>query len=158
MVISDSCYSDMSSQHPLLQLKASDSTQSGPILSDPTLSEDETALSPIIANTRVRTLLTANITQLRQTTAPAQRSVFTAAILGVLDTNQKPLDSHSLFVKVFLDLQQQSALDESAPHPLPIYAPIKEAGHEVGDFYFNPIERPYSEQGLAYANHPELEF
>ena len=69
------------------------------------------------------------------------KTIFTAALLGVLRTNNDVLEGYRLYRKLQTTVKRQAArlnVDQD-----PQYAPLKFAGHETADFFFVPKNSPY---------------
>jgi len=126
MVVADSCYSGTLSSASI----ARSSTE---------------AFSPeihkewvdIMATTPARMALTSGGVQPVIDNGGGKHSVFAKAFLDVLNENQGLLEGYSLYTNILLKMKANTSkldIDQVSN-----YAPIKHAGHEAGEFFFQRI-------------------
>ncbi len=72
--------------------------------------------------------------------AKGEHSIFANALLNLLENNDTILRENVLFSRVSVDVYQQAKLNDIEQSPE--MRPIREAGHEGGDFYFIPVVSP----------------
>jgi uncharacterized caspase-like protein len=108
-----------------------DSCFSGTLLrSDPTVSLDERhSLLEKLSNLRSRNIMTSGGLEPVNDGGGGKHSVFAAALLKALHDNRQPLEAGRLFVQI----RERVALGASQT---PQYAPLRNAGHDGGDFIF----------------------
>jgi hypothetical protein len=68
--------------------------------------------------------------------AERMNSVFARALLATLETNDQVLTAPELFLRIRSLVRRASG--EASPAPEPELKALKDAGHEVGDFFFVP--------------------
>lgn len=88
---------------------------------------------------RSRTALTSGGVQPVPDTGRGEHSFFARAFLNVLEDNNELLDAQRLFREISVSLAL-AAVDAPIAQT-PEYAPIQFAGHESGQFFFNPSAR-----------------
>ena len=66
-----------------------------------------------------------------------RHSLFAKAFLDALRSNEGVLEGYALYSRVLTAMAAQSS--PLAQPQVPQYAPIHLAGHESGEFFFNPI-------------------
>ena len=64
--------------------------------------------------------------------------MFANAFLGALQSNDRILEGYTLYARVLEAMSEQPPVQGQTQTPL--YAPIHLAGHESGEFFFNPLE------------------
>lgn len=124
LVIADSCYAGA--------LTRSAVARSAPGQSE---AERENWLR-LMARKRSRTALTSGGLAPVLDTGSGGHSVFAAALLDVLRTNQEVLEAQRLYREV--SARVALAAERYRVEQVPEYAPIGTAGHEAGDFFFVP--------------------
>jgi hypothetical protein len=87
-----------------------------------------------MVNGRSRTALTSGGVQPVPDVGAGNHSFFARAFLNALTDNKKLLEAQ----RVFREVSTSLALSTSALPQLPQYAPIRYAGHESGEFFFQP--------------------
>ena len=90
----------------------------------------------LMARKRSRTALTSGGLAPVLDTGSGEHSVFAAALLDVLRTNQDVLETQRLYREV--SARVALAAERYRVEQVPEYAPIGTAGHEAGDFFFVP--------------------
>lgn len=124
LVVADSCYSGTLTQTPLARV-ATD-------VPDDVRAE----WIKIMDETRARITLTSGGLEPVLDGGGGAHSVFAKAFLDALRNNDGILEGYSLYYQVLDNMQQSSATLAQAQ--VPQYAPIHMAGHESGEFLFNP--------------------
>ncbi|MGI9286757.1 MAG: caspase family protein [Pseudomonadales bacterium] len=124
LVVADSCYSGTLTQTPLARVETD--------VADDVRAE----WIKIMADTRARITLTSGGVEPVLDGGGGSHSVFAKAFLDALRSNDRILEGYSLYYQV-LDNMQASAANV-AQSQVPQYAPIHMAGHESGEFFFNP--------------------
>jgi uncharacterized caspase-like protein len=117
-------------------LVLADSCFSGSLLrSDPTVEIDERqSLLRKLAMRRSRSIMTSGGLEPVIDDGAGKHSVFAAALLRALSANRQPLEAGRLFVQI----RDRVALNAAQT---PQYAPLRNAGHDGGDFIFEPRKR-----------------
>jgi hypothetical protein len=113
-----------------------DSCFSGSLLrSDPTVEIDERqSLLRKLAARRSRSIMTSGGLEPVVDNGAGKHSIFAAALLKALSSNRQPLEAGRLFVEI----RDRVALNAAQT---PQYAPLRNAGHDGGDFIFEPRKR-----------------
>jgi uncharacterized caspase-like protein len=113
-----------------------DSCFSGTLLrSDPTVAIDEReSLLRKLAARRSRSIMTSGGLEPVSDAGAGNHSIFAAALLKALRENRQPLEAGRLFVQI----RDRVALNAAQT---PQYAPLRNAGHDGGDFIFAPRTR-----------------
>jgi hypothetical protein len=108
-----------------------DSCFSGPLLRrDPTVAIDERqSLLKKLAARRSRTIMTSGGLEPVGDGGGGQHSIFAAALLRALRDNRHELEAGRLFMQI----RDRVALNASQT---PQYGPLRNAGHDGGDFIF----------------------
>ena len=88
------------------------------------------------AASRSRTALTSGGLAPVPDTAAGGNSLFAQAFVAALEDNRSLLPAQRLFREVSLSLA--TAATETSLPQAPEYAPIQFAGHEAGEFFFQP--------------------
>jgi hypothetical protein len=91
----------------------------------------------LMADKRARLVLSSGGVQPVLDSGGGKHSVFAAAFLNALGSNNGILEGQRLFSQVSQGVTNVSAA--AAIEQVPQYAPIKYAGHEAGDFFFVPV-------------------
>jgi len=125
MVVADSCYSGT--------------------LSATSIPRTNTNFSPsihkewvnIMATTPARMALTSGGVQPVIDNGGGNHSIFAKAFLGALTNNKGLLEGYSLYTTILSEMRKLS--HELNIDQIPDYAPIKHAGHEAGEFFFQRI-------------------
>ncbi len=124
LVVADSCYSGTLSQTPLARVETD--------IADEVRAE----WIKIMSETRARITLTSGGLEPVLDGGGGEHSVFAKAFLAALRDNERILEGYSLYYQVLENMQQSST--KVAQTQVPQYAPIHMAGHESGEFLFNP--------------------
>ncbi len=124
LVVADSCYSGTLSQTPLARIETD--------IPDDVRAE----WIKIMGETRARITLTSGGLEPVLDGGGGAHSVFAKAFLQALRDNDHILEGYSLYYQVLNNMQQNSTT--TALTQVPQYAPIHMAGHESGEFLFNP--------------------
>ena len=124
LVVADSCYSGTLTRAAVARLDSgmSKKTRSNWI--------------KLMADKRARLVLSSGGVQPVLDSGGGKHSVFAAAFLNALGSNNGILEGQRLFSLVSQGVTNVSAA--AAIEQVPQYAPIKYAGHEAGDFFFVP--------------------
>jgi len=122
LLVADSCYSGTLTRAAIARLDAG--------MSD----EERLRWLKAMATKRARVVLTSGGVQPVLDGGGGDHSVFAAAFLAALEDNQGILESQRLAQTV----TQRVAITAAAAsiEQVPVYAPIRFAGHEAGDFFF----------------------
>lgn len=140
LVIADSCYSGAMTRSSLSRL--------GTGMSD----EAKTKWYRIMAKTKARAVLTSGGLQPVLDSGGGDHSIFTAALLNVLRSNNNVLEGYKLYRKLQTTVKRQAALLNVDQDPQ--YSPIKFAGHETADFFFVPKRNPLAGTvSISTSNH-----
>lgn len=123
LVIADSCYSGALTRSAVARAPGQ------------SLAERDNWLK-LMAHKRSRTALTSGGLAPVLDTGSGGHSVFAAALLDVLRTNQDVLETQRLYREVAARVAL--AAERYRVEQVPEYAPIGTAGHEAGDFFFVP--------------------
>lgn len=123
LVIADSCYSGALTRSAMAR-----TPEQSPAERDNWLK--------LMARKRSRTALTSGGLAPVLDTGSGGHSVFAAALLDVLQTNQDVLEAQRLYREV--SARVALAAERYRMEQVPEYAPIGTAGHEAGDFFFVP--------------------
>ena len=113
-----------------------DSCFSGTLLrSDPTVEIDERqSMLRKLASRRSRSIMTSGGLEPVVDDGGGKHSIFAAALLKALSSNRQPIEAGRLFVQI----RDRVALNAAQT---PQYAPLRNAGHDGGDFIFEPRKR-----------------
>ena len=113
-----------------------DSCFSGTLLrSDPTVEIDERqSMLQKLAARRSRSIMTSGGLEPVIDNGAGKHSIFADALLRALRENRKPIEAGRLFVQI----RDRVALNAEQT---PQYAPLRNAGHDGGDFIFQPRQR-----------------
>ncbi len=125
LVVADSCYAGTLTQTPIARVQAD--------VPDDVRAE----WIKIMAETRARITLTSGGVEPVLDGGGGRHSVFAKAFLGALRNNDGVLEGYTLYSKVLEAMASQSS--PLAQLQMPQYAPIHLAGHESGEFFFNPV-------------------
>ena len=124
LVVADSCYSGSLTRSSLAQM-------------DTNFSEAERLTwLRAMAKSRARLALTSGGLNPVADVGGGNHSLFANALLGVLEHNNDILEGQSLYQQVFAQVTigaEDMHIDQE-----PLYAPIRHAGHESGEFFFLP--------------------
>ncbi len=125
MVVADSCYSGTLTGVTLPRYSAA-----------LPVAEQKEWLQTIMG-LRARTVLTSGgVEPVLDTGAGGDHSIFAQAFLEALKNNKRLLEGYTLYRDVLKEVSSSAAaLNE---HQTPEYAPIMHAGHEAGEFFFQP--------------------
>ena len=124
LVVADSCYSGALTRSSMARI------------SPQTTGETRYKWMTVMNNTRSRTVLTSGGLKPVLDIGKDGHSVFAGAFLKVLQDNADVLDGYKLFRELVNDVRDTAARYQVDQEPL--YAPIKFAGHEAGEFFFVP--------------------
>ncbi len=124
LVVADSCYSGSLTRSSLAQLD-----------SDVSEAERLTWLRAM-AKSRARLALTSGGLKPVADIGGGEHSLFANALLGILESNSDILEGQRLYQQVFA--QVSLGADNLNIEQEPLYAPIRHAGHESGEFFFLP--------------------
>jgi len=125
MVVADSCYAGT--------LSSSSMARPDVAMSDDIREE----WIEIMSETRARTVLTSGGIAPVMDGGGGEHSVFAKAFIDTLEANEGIMEGHTLYRNVLSQVRARSqSLDLEQ---IPEYAPIKHAGHEAGEFFFQPI-------------------
>lgn len=125
MVVADSCYSGT--------------------LSDSSVPRYSEALPPAqqkewldaVIGLRARTVLTSGGVEPVLDIGAGEHSIFAKAFIDALSNNKNLLEGYTLYRDVLKNVRAASAAVNQ--HQTPQYAPMLHAGHEAGEFFFQPI-------------------
>jgi uncharacterized caspase-like protein len=127
LVVADSCYSGSLTRSSLAQL-------------DTDVSEVERLTwLRAMAKSRARLALTSGGLNPVADVGGGDHSLFANALLGILDNNNDILEGQRLYQQVFAQViigAENLNIDQE-----PLYAPIRHAGHESGEFFFLPAKQ-----------------
>ena len=91
----------------------------------------------IMSETRARTVLTSGGVAPVMDGGGGEHSVFAKAFLETLESNKGIMEGHTLYRNVLSQVRARSQTMNL--EQIPEYAPIKHAGHEAGEFFFQPV-------------------
>ena len=113
-----------------------DSCFSGSLLrSDPTVEIDERqSMLRKLAERRSRSIMTSGGLEPVIDNGAGKHSIFASALLKALSSNRQPIEAGRLFVQI----RDRVSLNAAQT---PQYAPLRNAGHDGGDFIFEPRKR-----------------
>lgn len=113
-----------------------DSCFSGSLLrSDPTVEIDERqSLLRKLAERRSRSIMTSGGLEPVIDNGAGKHSIFASALIKALSSNRQPIEAGRLFVQI----RDRVSLNAAQT---PQYAPLRNAGHDGGDFIFEPRTR-----------------
>jgi len=125
MVVADSCYSGT--------------------LSDSSVPRYSEALPPAqqkewleaVIGLRARTVLTSGGVEPVLDIGAGEHSIFARAFIDALNNNKNLLEGYTLYRDVLKNVRASAAAVNQ--HQTPQYAPMLHAGHEAGEFFFQPI-------------------
>ena len=124
LVVADSCYSGSLTRSSLAQL-------------DTDVSEVERLTwLRAMAKSRARLALTSGGLKPVADIGGGEHSLFANALLGILEDNSDILEGQRLYQQVFA--QVAMGAENLNIEQEPLYAPIRHAGHESGEFFFLP--------------------
>ena len=124
MVIADSCYSGTLTRAAVARLDAG-MTQNA-----------RSNWLRVMIEKRSRVVLSSGGVQAVLDSGGGGHSVFTKALLGALEDNTEVLEGQRLAIAVTRAVAASASANEIGQ--IPVFAPIKYAGHEAGDFFFTP--------------------
>ena len=124
MVIADSCYSGTLTRAAVARLDAG-MTQNA-----------RSNWLRVMIEKRSRVVLSSGRVQAVLDSGGCGHSVFTKALLGALEDNTEVLEGQRLAIAVTRAVAASASANEIGQ--IPVFAPIKYAGHEAGDFFFTP--------------------
>jgi len=122
LVVADSCYAGTLTQSPLARVE----------MDIPTELREEWV--EVMLEARARITLTSGGLEPVLDGGGGSHSIFAKAFLGILRENKGLLEGYSLYSKVLSRIAQ----NPNEITQVPQYAPIHLAGHEAGEFFFNP--------------------
>jgi hypothetical protein len=135
LVVADSCYSGALTRSSMARIAPA------------TRDNIRVKWLKVMNRTRSRTVLTSGGLKPVLDTGGGGHSVFANVFLRILEKNDGILDGYKLYRSLFDDVRRAAARFDVDQEPL--YAPIKYAGHEAGEFFFVP--KRASLQGAAPA-------
>ena len=124
LVVADSCYAGTMTQTPIARVQAD--------VPDDVRAE----WMKVMAETRARITLTSGGVEPVLDGGGGRHSVFASAFLEALRSNDGVLEGYTLYSRVLEVMASQASTLARAQ--IPQYAPIHLAGHESGEFFFNP--------------------
>ena len=124
LVVADSCYAGTLTQTPIARVQAD--------VPDDIRAE----WIKVMTETRARITLTSGGVGPVLDGGGGRHSVFSKAFLQALRSNDEVLEGYTLYTRVLEAMSSQSS--PLAQPQVPQYAPIHLAGHESGEFFFNP--------------------
>ena len=137
LVVADSCYS------------GSMTRASVPVFSNAMADKAWSQWVKTMSQSRSRTALTSGGLAPVPDTGRGNNSHFALALLAALEDNAQLLEGQRLFREVSSSLALAAA--ESSLVQIPEYAPIQFAGHEAGEFFFQPKAGATADRGSASA-------
>jgi len=126
MVVADSCYSGTLSTTSIPRATADFS---------PTIHKEWVN---VMSTTQARMALTSGGVQPVIDNGGGEHSIFAKAFLNTLSDNKGLLEGYSLYTNVLSKVRKSA--DKLNIEQMPDYAPIKHAGHEAGEFFFQRIK------------------
>lgn len=128
MVVADSCYSGAMTRSALARLQAGKTV------------DEWVEWFEKVAKLRTRMVLSSGGEEpVNDGGGGGKHSLFAKAFLKVLQENDQILDGYRLYLSVSDIVKQAIETRKLAVNQTPQYAPIKFAGHEAGEFIFQPI-------------------
>ncbi|WP_455204785.1 caspase family protein [Kaarinaea lacus] len=124
LVIADSCYSGSLTRSSIAHVD------------DNTSTAERLTWLRAMAKSRARLALTSGGLKPVADIGAGNHSLFANALLNVLDANSDILEGQRLYQQVFAKVSLGA--DELNIDQEPLYAPIRHAGHESGEFFFLP--------------------
>ncbi|MBV1882934.1 MAG: caspase family protein [Pseudomonadales bacterium] len=125
MVVADSCYAGT----------LSSTSMARPDVSMPNELKEEWI--QIMSETRARTVLTSGGIAPVMDGGGGDHSVFAKAFIDTLEANEGVMEGHTLYRSVLSQVRSRSQSLEL--EQIPEYSPIRHAGHEAGEFFFQPV-------------------
>ena len=125
LVVADSCYAGTLTQTPIARIQTD------------VPDEVRAQWMQVMAATRARITLTSGGLGPVLDGGGGRHSLFAKAFLDALRSNEGVLEGYALYSRVLTAMAAQSS--PLAQPQVPQYAPIHLAGHESGEFFFNPI-------------------
>lgn len=127
MVIADSCYSGAMTRSALARLQAGKTV------------DEWVEWFKKVSKMRTRMVLSSGGEEPVNDGGGGKHSLFAKAFLEVLRSNDRVLDGYRLYLSVSNLVKESIQAQSVAVDQTPQYAPIKFAGHEAGEFVFQPI-------------------
>lgn len=94
----------------------------------------------VVSNSRVRVVLSSGgVRPVYDSLGTSKHSLFAKAFIDELSNNQGILEGYDLYTNVQSKVSAEASTYSVEQDPL--YAPIKHAGHEAGEFFFLPQDR-----------------
>jgi TPR repeat protein len=124
LVIADSCFSGTLTQTPLARTQAD------------IPASVRTEWIKVMTETRARITLTSGGVEPVLDGGGGSHSIFAKAFLDTLRSNDRIMEGYSLYYQILDRLDSTN----SPAGQVPRYAPIHLAGHESGEFFFNPVK------------------
>lgn len=125
MVVADSCYSGTLSDAAV------------PRYSEALPAAEQKEWLQAVLGLRARTVLTSGGVEPVLDIGAGAHSIFAKAFIDALANNHQLLEGYTLYRDVLKNVSAAAAAVNQ--HQTPEYAPIKHAGHEAGEFFFQPI-------------------
>jgi len=126
LVIADSCYSGLLSNSPSYLFLQNDTDKQWDYIK-------------YKLERRARLLMTSGGDKPVLDSGGGQHSVFSKMLIDTLKTNQQVLSAPALFSKIKPAIEQRAKQNNFLQ--VPEFKTIREAGHEVGDFFFVPLNK-----------------
>ena len=129
LVVVDSCYAGALTRSALVRLEAGMSE------------EARHQWLKVMTSKRSRTVLTSGDLQPVLDGGGGEHSIFAKALLDVLRQNDEILEGRRLYKEISARVVYAAAsvmTDQGPVEQIPVYAPVRYAGHESGDFFFVP--------------------
>ncbi|HET8707146.1 MAG TPA: caspase family protein [Pseudomonadales bacterium] len=126
LVIADSCYAGTLSQAAMPRVD----------IDMPAAQQEEWI--KVMASARARTVLTSGGVAPVLDGGGGAHSVFAKALLETLRDNTKIIEGYTLYRDVLEKVRKRSA--QLNLEQIPDYAPAQHAGHEAGEFFFQPVK------------------
>jgi predicted nucleic acid-binding Zn-ribbon protein len=127
MIVADSCYSGAMTRSALARL------QSGKTV------EEWVDWFKKVSKLRTRMVLSSGGEEPVNDGGGGEHSLFARAFINVLKENDRVLDGYNLYLAVSNLVKESIESQNLVVEQTPQYAPIKFAGHEAGEFVFQPI-------------------
>lgn len=126
LVVADSCYSGTLSESAVARY------------SEGLPAAQQREWLETVAGLRARTVLTSGGVQPVLDSGGGGHSIFARAFIETLEGNRQLLEGFALYRDVLRKVSARAAALNQEQTPL--YAPIRHAGHEAGEFFFRPVD------------------
>lgn len=127
MIVADSCYSGALTRSALARLQGGKTV------------EQWVRWFKKMSKLRTRMVLSSGGEEPVNDGGGGEHSLFAKAFLKVLEKNDRPLDGYRVHLQISEQVEASIKKQGLALEQTPQYAPIKFAGHEAGEFVFQPI-------------------